>query len=177
MVDLTANTPCAGLLPLSHGELSLKERNYGAVWSVAPFNGASRDVSAALKKAIGAGLPGDGRLLAGKSGEVFWTGQGQYFVRALKLPKLPAALSDQSDAWACVGLEGGGAIDVLARLCPLNLRSMDEGDVARSLIGHMQAIIIMRSDGIDLMVFRSMAATLVHELERVMRSVTAQRAL
>jgi hypothetical protein len=41
----------------------------------------------------------------------------------------------------------------------------------------MSAIIIIRSDGVDLMVFRSMAATLVHELDRVMRSVNAQRGL
>lgn len=177
MVDFTANTPCAGLLPLTHGDVSLNELNYGALSSVAPFKGASEAVSAALKKAIGTGLPEDGRLLAGKSGEVFWTGQGQYFVRAVKLPKLAAAVSDQSDAWVCVALEGDSALEVLARLCPLNSRTMNEGDVARSLIGHMQAIIIMRSGGIDLMVFRSMAVTLVHELERVMRSVAAQRNL
>jgi sarcosine oxidase subunit gamma len=54
---------------------------------------------------------------------------------------------------------------------------MKEGDVARSLIGHMTAIIILRSGGVDVMVFRSMAATLVHEFERVMRSVHAQRSL
>ena len=177
MVDLVAKTPCAGLLPLTHGDITLRELNYGAVFSVSPFNGKSAAVSKALQQSIGAGLPDIGRVLAGASGEVIWTGQGQYFVRAVKLPKLPAAISEQSDGWACVALEGEGAFDVLARLCPLNMRTMEEGDVARSLVGHMSAIIIIRSDGVDLMVFRSMAATLVHELDRVMRSVNAQRGL
>lgn len=177
MVDLVARTACAGLLPLVHGGMTLRELNYGAIFAVAPFRGRSADVSAALQKAVGAGLPENGRLLSGKSGEVMWTGQGQYFVRAVKLPTLAAAVSDQSDSWACVALEGKGALEVLARLCPLDLNAMNEGDVARSLVGHMSAITVMRSDGVDVMVFRSMAATLVHELDRVMRSVTAQRNL
>lgn len=177
MVDLVAKSPCAGLLPLTHGGLTLRELNYGAVFSVSPFKGKFADVSNALQKSLGAGLPDIGRVLAGASGEVIWAGQGQYFVRAVKLPKLPAAISDQSDGWACVTLEGKGALDVLARLCPLNLQAMKEGDVARSLIGHMTAIIILRSGGVDVMVFRSMAATLVHELDRIMRSVHAQRGL
>jgi len=144
---------------------------------VVPFKAQHASVSAALQKLIGVGLPANGRLSAGKAAEVFWTGQGQYFVRGENLPKLAAAVSDQSDGWACVSIEGKDVIDVLARLCPLNLRAMNEGDVARSLIGHMSAIIIMRSGGVEVMVFRSMAETLVHEVGRIMRSVAAQHSL
>lgn len=177
MVDLIAKTPCAGLLPLSHGSVTLREVTESTLFSVVPFKAQHASVSAALQKLIGVGLPANGRLSAGKAAEVFWTGQGQYFVRGENLPKLAAAVSDQSDGWACVSIEGKDVIDVLARLCPLNLRAMNEGDVARSLIGHMSAIIIMRSGGVEVMVFRSMAETLVHEVGRIMRSVAAQHSL
>lgn len=177
MVDLIAKAPCAALLPLSHGSVTLREVTESTLISVAPFKGQHASVSAALRKLIGVGLPAKGRLSAGKSAEVFWTGQGQYFVRGERLPKLAAAVSDQSDGWACICIEGQDAMDVLARLCPLNLRAMNEGDVARSLIGHMSAIIIIRPSGIEVMVFRSMAETLVHEVGRIMRSVAAQRSL
>ena len=174
MVDLIAKTPAAGLLPVTHGSVTLRELALERMTSVAPFNGQQKAVSAALKTALGAGLPDTGRLLAGKTGDVIWAGQGLYFVTGARLGDMPAALSDQSDAWCAVALEGAGALDVMARACPLDLRAMDEGDTARSLLFHMNAVIIRRSDGFDLMVFRSMAKTLVHELATVMRSVAAQ---
>ncbi|WP_299191892.1 sarcosine oxidase subunit gamma [uncultured Litoreibacter sp.] len=177
MVKLDPVTPCDGLLPVAHGEVSLRELTPASITSVAPLSGAEKAVSTALKKAIGAGLPDVGRAVTGKTGEVLWTGQGQYFVLDGKVPKLKAAVTDQSDAWACVALEGGGATDVMARLCPLDFGAMDEGDVARSMVGHMMAVIVRRSDGYDLMVFRSMAGTLVHEMSTIMRSVAAQAAL
>ncbi|MEM6408382.1 MAG: sarcosine oxidase subunit gamma [Pseudomonadota bacterium] len=177
MVDLTPKTPCAGLLPITEGALTLRELAPDRITSVAPFKGQADGVSDTLEKAVGAGLPDAGRALAGKNGEVIWSGQGQFFVLDAALPKLSAAVTDQSDAWAVVALEGVGAKDVLARLCPLDFGAMDEGDVARSLIGHINAVIIARSDGYDLMVFGSMAKTLVHELAVAMKGVAARAAL
>lgn len=177
MVKLVAKSPCAGLLPISHGGVTLRELTPERITSVAPFKGKDKVVSTALAKAVGAGLSEIGRIVTGVSGRVLWTQQGQYFVLDAKLPKLKAAVTDQSDAWACVALEGNGAGEVLARLCPLNFGAMDEGDVARSTIGHMSAIIIRRSDGYDLMVFRAFAKALVHDVETIMRSVAAQSKL
>ncbi|MEM9582637.1 MAG: sarcosine oxidase subunit gamma [Pseudomonadota bacterium] len=177
MVDLIAKTPCAGLLPVTHGSVTLGELARERITSVAPFKGKEKVVSNALEKAVGAGLPEVGRAVTGSAGQVLWAQQGQYFVLDAKLPKLKAAVTDQSDAWACVALEGDRATDVLARLCPLNLAAMKEGDVARSLIGQMSAIIIRRADGYELMVFRAFAKTLVHELEVIMRSLAAQAKL
>ncbi len=177
MVDLIAKSPAEGLLPVTHGDLTLRELVHDSITSVAPFNGKEKTVSTALKRTVGAGLPDVGRLLAGDKGEVLWSGHGQYFVLNGKVGKVNAAVTDQSDAWTCVALEGPGARDVLARLCPLNFGAMNEGDVARSLIGHMSAIIIARSDGYDLMVFRAFAKTLVHEVAQAMRSVAAQARL
>lgn len=177
MVKLTEISACAGLLPVTHGDVTLRELEAVQITSLAPYDRAEKAVSTALKKSIGAGLPDQGRLFAGTSADILWSARGQYFVLGGKLPKLKAATTDQTDAWACVALEGPSASAVLARLCPLDTGVMDEGDVARSLIGHMSAVIIRRSDGYDLMVFRSMARTLVHELETVMKSLAAQARL
>ncbi|MEM7471317.1 MAG: sarcosine oxidase subunit gamma [Pseudomonadota bacterium] len=177
MVELTAKSACAGLLPVTHGNVTLREIVPETLKSVAPFRGQTSQVSTALRKSIGAGLPDPGRALNAAKGEIIWGGQGQYFVIGGAVPKLPGAVTDQTDAWAFVALEGAGATDVLARLCPLDLHAMDEGDTARSLIGHMNAVIIRRSDSFDLMVFRSMAKTLVHELSVAMKAVAARAAL
>jgi sarcosine oxidase subunit gamma len=123
-------------------------------------------------------LPPPGRLTKGTNAEIAWAGQGQFFVfqpdGAPGLPSLKAAVTDQSDGWVAMLLEGEHAKAVLARLCPLDLRALSEGDAVRSLVGHMNAVMIRRAEGVELMVFRSMTQTLVHELDRVMRSVAAQ---
>ncbi|MCY4179005.1 MAG: sarcosine oxidase subunit gamma [Litoreibacter sp.] len=177
MVELTAKTPCAGLLPVAYGALTLRELAVAHITSVAPLKGQHEAVSSVVKSAVGAGLPDPGRALKGAKGEVVWSGKDQFFVLDAELPKLNAATTDQSDAWAVVALEGEGAAEVLARLCPLDFGRMAEGDAARSRIGHMSAVIIARSDGYDLMVFRSMAKTLVHELSVAMKGVASRAAL
>ena len=88
-----------------------------------------------------------------------------------------AALVDQSDAWAVVRLEGEGAEDVLARLVPVDLRlvSFPMGATARSKIGHMSGSVTrVGEDAFWLMVFRSMAETLVHDLKSAMEAVAAR---
>lgn len=177
MVDLRAKSPCAGKAPVRHGEVTLKELPFAQITSVAPFKGKAAAVSKALNASIGAGLPDTGRLLAGGTGEVFWAGQGQFFVTGAPVTSVEAAVTDQSDAWVTLDLDGARAGDVLARLCPLDLRGMDEGDVARSLVGHIACVIIRRSGGFEIMAFRSMAGTLWCELETAMQSVAARAGL
>ena len=66
---------------------------------------------------------------------------------------------------------------MLARLVPLDLRpaSFADGAAARSLLGHMSlAIRRTGAAGFELLVFRSMAATAVHEIGAAMTSVAAQ---
>lgn len=174
MVELVAKTPANGSLPITHGGTTLRELTFDRITSVAPFMGKEKAVSAALKKSIGTALPDIGRILAGKKGDILWSGRGEFFVLNGDVGKLNAGVTDQSDAWTSVALEGSSAQEILARICPLNFGDMDEGDVARSLIGHMPAIIIVRSDGYELMVFRAFARTLVNEVEQAMKSVAAQ---
>lgn len=173
MVDIIVKKPCEGLLPVTAGTSTLTEVNIADAWSIAPFDGR-RDATAAALKKLGLSLPGVGEYVENGEKSILWIGDGQWLVFGIAdLPPLPAAVTNQSDGWACVRIDGA-AIDVLARLAPVDLRHA-EGHVLRTLVGHMSAIVIGRSGGVfDVMVMRSMAATLVHELTVAAKGVAAR---
>ena len=179
MASLIAKSPCAGLVPVEVAGATLTEWAPEAITSVAPFKGQDEAVSAALKEALGAGLPMPGRAMGKESARVLWSGLGQALVLGPRVELPGAAVTDQSDAWACLVLEGPEARAVLARLCPLDLRpeAFRRGHVARSLLGHMNAVLHRAgAERYELLVFRSMARTAVHELSEAMTSVAAQSA-
>jgi len=175
VIDLTAKSAAKGLLPITVGTLSLSEMPFREIHSIAPLEGAK--VSSVLKKAVGVGLPDVGKSSAKSDVETLWTARGQYFLIGAKPPELSAAITDQSDAWCAVVFTGEGVANAMVRVCPVDVAWMNEGDVVRSLIGHMSAIIVKRANGFELMVFRAFAKTLVHELREVMVSLDAQAAL
>ena len=175
MVKLVAQSPCRGLLPVEHGQTKLTEVEPDAITSVAPFKGKTRAVSDALKASVSAGFPRPNR----RAGRVVWSGRGQAMVlgpRPVGLDGL-AALTDQSDAWAVVRLEGATAEEVLARLVPLDLspETFKQGHAARTLLQHMTVILTRTgANSFEIMAFRSMGRTLVHDLDQAMRSVAAR---
>jgi heterotetrameric sarcosine oxidase gamma subunit len=147
-----------------------------AITSVAPFAGQEAAVSAALEAATGAAFPAPGRW-TGADTRIVWTGPGQAMVLGPRVAPAGAAVTDQSDAWAVVRLEGQGGEAVLARLIPVDVRraGMPPGHAARTMLHHMTCTLLRVSDdAFEIMVFRSMAATAVHDLETAMRSVAAQ---
>lgn len=134
----------------------------------------------ALRKHHGLGLPAPGARVISDEGECLWFGLDQYMlIGTAPSPLLAgtATLTDQSDAWVSVLLEGPLARDVLARLTPLDLRdtAMPEGATARSEIAHMLGSLTrVAPQGYRLMVFRSMAETLLHELKATLEAVAAR---
>lgn len=178
MVDLIAKSACEGLLPKDIGGVSLTDASFPVITSIAPFRGKQSAVSDALKTQIGAAFPAPNRTTGKATSRVVWAGRGQAFVLGPKLAPIDgAAMTDQTDAWACVTLEGSQSRDVLARLVPIDLRDEEfkRGHAARTLLNHMN-IVIMRTgaDRYIVMAFRSMAHTLVHELETAMEGVAAR---
>ena len=168
MAKLNAKNPADGLLPLTEGEMTLAEVEAREIWSVAPYPGAS------------AGIPSPNRSSGKEGARMIWAGRDQALWIGTRAPdpKLAetAALTDQSNAWTVVRLEGQGSGDALARLTPLDLRDsqLKRGHTARTLVGHMTAQITRTTKGFEIMVFRSMAGTLVHELHVAMQSVAAR---
>lgn len=169
MADLIALTPCAGLLPLAHGRVEAVEVLPVRLTSVAPFAGQEAAVSAQLEAQVGAGFAAPNR----RSGAVTWFGHGTWLV-AGDVVLDGAAVTDQSDAFAVVQLSGARAEDVLARLVPVDLRGkvFKTNHVAKTMLGHMAVTIIRTGpDSFEIMAMRSMAKTLVHDLEVAMRAV------
>lgn len=180
MAELLPKTPCDGLLPLTCGNVTLSECVPQRITALMPYAGQTAALSDALMAAHGVAFPAPGRMTAQKGASMVWTGLDQAMLLgpepAVDLAAL-AAIVDQSDAWAMVQLDGAGAEHVLARLVPLDLRIsvFKQGHTARSLLGHMN-VSITRTDtqAFRIMAFRSMAATLVHDLHTAMSSVGAR---
>lgn len=176
MPDLQAKSPCAGLLPKQAGSLTLSEVVIDQAHSVAPFRGKGALVSQALDMQ----LPKPQRSVQAGAAELSWFGAGQYLLLGCDVPDALqdcAAVTDQSDAWAAVHLSGAGSDDVLARLVPVDLRQshFKNGHCLRTSLGHMPCSITrMDEDTIRLMVFRSMAQTMVHEIHDAMNHVASR---
>ena len=180
MVELIAKTPCEGLLPLRIGAVHLTELTPEAITSLAPYSGQDKALSAALKSAHGMALPAKGRATGKEGKRVIWFGQGQVMLMgpppSASLAE-HAAITDQSDAWAVVRIEGTQAVDVLARLAPVDLRipAFKRGHSVRTQLQHMMVSITgIGENAFVLLAFRSMAQTLVHELTEAMKGVSAR---
>ncbi len=176
MPSLIAKSPLAGQAPVSHGGVTLSEEPPGRISSVTAFRGQEKALAKALK-AAGLAMPAPNAC--GTSGDrvIVWTGRDQAFLLGDLPEGLPAAVTDQSDGWARLRLEGPGAADVLARLVPVDLRGMKPGQALRAPLNHMQAVLFCTEAGrIDLLVFRSMARTAWDEIAEAMQAVAARAA-
>lgn len=179
MADLKA-TAAVGGLPLTCGRASLDIGEPGVVTSVAPYPGGEVNTGLAT---LGLTFPAPGTINAHGGARIIWAGRDLAFLIGAAAPEglaRQAALTDQSDGWVWMHLTGGDARAVLARLTPLDLRDgvFPTGHVARSMIGHMQAILIRNApEAYEIAVFRAMAGTLLHEIAQAMRAVAARAAL
>lgn len=179
VVELKERSACAGLVPLRLGSVTVDEVAPERMTSLSAY-GDTAALSAALEQAHGVKLPAAGRS-TGKGGlRCLWFGRGEVMLIGAEPDAAlaeHAALVDQSDAWAVVSISGAGVEDVLARLVPLDLRagSFKRGHTARSQLGHMNASITRTGpDGFQVMVFRSMAGTLLHDLKQAMAAVASR---
>ena len=159
------------------GSLILKEINWENATTIQPFRGKGKVVSEALNKSFGLNLPEVGKSICSKNNRIMWIGMNQFLFLGDKIEMKEAALTDQSDAWTILLLTGDGTADVMDRLCPVDTRFLKSGDVIRSMIGHMTAIVEKTESGCQVMVFRAFAETLLHEVRNSMRSVAAQEKL
>lgn len=176
MARLLSLPPVEGLeLPFEAAGVHLTAPDPGPLTLVAPYRGQDGAVVAALQGALGLDLPGPGETRTGPAARAIWFGRGQTLVMGAALPPGLldgiAAVTDQSDGWASLRLEGPGTDEVLARLTPLDLRphAFAPGRTARTLLGHMAASLTRwQTESCDLLVFRSMTGTAVHDLTTAM---------
>ncbi|MEM9854945.1 MAG: sarcosine oxidase subunit gamma [Pseudomonadota bacterium] len=178
MVKLIAKSAAEGLLPIEGDGALAAEMPFETLTSLAPLTARGEaGLAVALKDLHGLALPKAGRF-SGKAGaRCAWFGAAHYLL--MGPPPEPgledhAARTDQSDAWCHVALTGLRAAETLSYLTPLDLRDahFKRGHAARAQIGHMNGLILRSgAQSYELLVFRSMAATLVHELSEAMRAL------
>ena len=176
MPELIAKSALEGR-SLTLGTVTLAEVDVGPITSIAVFPGGGKAVAKGLK-ALGLAMPEPNAFAEKKGARIVWTGRDQVFLIGVAPPVLEgAAVTDQSDGWAALGLSGAGAVDVLARLVPVDLRlaALPVGRVIRTQLNHMNVVILRIGDhAFEVLVFRSMARTAWHELETTMHMVAAR---
>ena len=176
MPELIAKTALSGRM-LTLGGVTLAEADPGRITSIAAFPGMEKALAKGLK-ALGLALPAPNTFTEKKGARIVWTGRDQAFLTGVEPPALEgAAVTDQSDGWAALALSGAGAVDVLARLVPVDLRlaAFPVGRVIRTQLNHMNVVILRAGDhAFEILVFRSMARTAWHELETTMHMVAAR---
>lgn len=176
MPELIAKSALEGQ-SLTLGSVTLAELDLGRVTSIAVFPGGAKAVAKGLKP-LGLAMPDPNSFVEKKGARIVWTGREQAFLIGVEPPALEgAAVTDQSDGWVALALSGPAAVDVLARLVPVDLRlqACPVGTALRTQVNHMNAVLMRSGDyAFEILLFRSMARTAWHELETTMHMVAAR---
>lgn len=172
MGKLDKKTPCDGLLPIEVNGCVLEELTPNGLVSVSVPEGNQKTAEAALGEKFGFGFPRPGQRLSKGGVDLVWFGPRQAMLVGARAKRIKGtALVEQSDAWAVMRLSGEQAEAALARLVPIDLRAsvFKTGHTARSVLFHAPLSISRTGKmSFDIMVFRSMAQTAVHEIETAM---------
>lgn len=135
---------------------------------------ASRALRGAATAATGAKMPGQRRITHGPEGSLGWMSPDELLILcpaaavAERLAGLQARLArshalavEVSDARAMFAVEGAGAREVLAKLCPVDLAPgrFEPGELRRTRLAQVPAAFWIAPDGgFRLICFRSVAA-------------------
>lgn len=179
MDKLVAKSACSGLLPLVIGNAKLVETAPDVITSIAPLKGQETALQVALKAAHGLDLPEVNQSSEAGDYRAVWGGSHVYVLGGALAGGIAkvASVTDQTDAWSTVTLSGAAVEDILARLVPMDTRleAFPVGRVVRTKLAHLNVILIRTSeDAFVIMGFRSMAVTLVHDLEQAMKTTNAR---
>ena len=174
MPELIAK-PALGAAPVTHAGITLAEAEMPQMTSVAPWPGQA----AAVGLALGMAFPAPNYVTEAGGARLVWAGRDMAFlIGAAPTGDLPAAVTDQSDGWVGLSLSGAQAVDVLARLVPLDLHDAQRGQAWRTALNHLPLILIAEGEGaFTLLTFRSMVRTAWREVEDAMVKVAARVAL
>ncbi|WP_428543612.1 sarcosine oxidase subunit gamma [Profundibacter sp.] len=180
VVELVEKSAFVGLVPIKVGSCRIFAAPPETMHLVSPYKGQEKALSEAMKKAHGMAFPAAERATGKEGARCVWFGLDQ----AMLIGPAPdarlsdfAAVVDQSDGWAVLRLQGPKAEEVLARLVPVDMRAahFKRGQTARTQLRHLQVSITRIGAMVfQIMVMRSMAKTLVDDLEGAMRLVAAR---
>lgn len=142
-------------------------------------------LDANIKAAFGADLPEAGRLTHGEGVAIVFTGPGQWFVIApdedLETKVRGAAagagtVTDQSDSFTELMMEGPLATEVLSRLSSLDFETFEIGAVARTPMQQIAVTIARKGpESWRLNTARSTARDFAHDVDVAIKAVMARQ--
>jgi len=183
VTDLSLAPVVTGPSEISHGAMKLSLDAPKNITALLPHPNCLDAVNTILKSDLGLKFPAPSEVVTNDTLRLIWNGLDHALLLGASAPLAPLApyalLADQSGALARFTLTGPDLAEVLARLCPLDLRPTAFGPrrSARSLLGHIDALFVISDDGdhIEIFVMRSMAQSALTELAHAMQGVAARR--
>lgn len=193
--QLTPASPLAAISPLSgyvssHDGTNLAEVTGMALFSLAVSQGNDAAFSRAVKKAWKIEVPTPGMSTTAGDIRLIWTAPGQYHLLMQEPPGNPSGdplapvtkavsgtawLTDQSDSYCLLRLEGPRAREALERICPLDLYpgNFAVDAASRTAMEHLGVLLIREQmDQYLLMSARSSALSFLHAVETSLENVT-----
>lgn len=156
--------------------IRLSERGIASLWQVSAWPDRLEQAGRAVARAAGtAAAPGPGTAAFGSAATLlrveplkWWLVAGTEIAR----PALDAAdgtLLDLSHARTAIRIEGARAVDVMARLLPIDLRpeAFPEGAVASSGLHHVGVTVLARGGGFDMFVPQTFALSLFEHVTHI----------
>lgn len=123
-----------------------------------------------LAEALGLPVPGQRRIVRGPDLAVAWMSPDEILLMlpladvAGRLDHIASALAgrhhlavDLSDARALFRIEGPGASDVIAKLCPIDLAALEPDEMRRTRAAQVAVALWREGEGFQLVCFRSVA--------------------
>lgn len=186
MHSLSPITALGGTTPRNDtiAKLTLSENPSLALASVTARTDHTSDCSAHLKALLGSDAPAPGKACLHDPELAFWTGPDQWIIAApfeshedlaARLKGrfgAAASITEQTDAWACFDLHGDGIDAVMELLCAINIRKMQTGDAARTVIHHLSCFVLRMApeNGLRILGPRASAGSLHHAILTAMKS-------
>ena len=153
-----------GLIGPDGPGIRLSERSLTSLWLIAAWPERLAATGAAAAKAAGVdAAPGPGASVTGKGGSLLRIEALKWLLASadeIARPALDAAdgtVLELSHARTVIHVSGQGALDLMARMVPLDLRpaAFPEGSVANTGLHHVGVTILARDGGFDIFVLRS----------------------
>lgn len=179
MVDLIAMKTVKESFPIKIGTVVVEEVQT-SFFTIGVRNQIKGDLEKTIKSLTGLDWPNVCEIKSKDSISVMWFDHTHVAIMGvLPPPKLKkiAAVTDVSDAWYMVDVDGIGVRNVLSRITPIDMREehFQIGMTQRGDLMHMQgSISCLAEHRFRIMVFRSMAQTFVRELNIAMVSVAVR---
>lgn len=153
--------------------IRIAERRVAAIWQFTAWPDRLAEAGAAAARAAGAeAAPGPGRAAWGEQAALLRTEPMRWLLLAEQPVEQPAleagdgTLLDLGHARTLLRVEGPAAVELMARMAPLDFRAhaFPDGTVATSAIHEVAATILARESGFDLLVFRSFGRAIAEHL-------------